>query len=57
MVKEAIPHPISAKKMIDTVNKTEKLQESNETVGTTKSNKTDTVKSLIKSRSTKITDT
>ena len=42
---------------MDTVNKTEKSQAPNKTVDTTKSNKTDTVKSLDKSRSTQRTDT
>ena len=40
------------KKMIYTVNKTEKSQASNKIVDTPKSNKTNTVKSLDKSRST-----
>ena len=57
VVKEFIPHTISEKKKIDTVNKTEKSQASNKTVDTPKSNKTDKVKSIYKSRSTKITDT
>ena len=57
VVKEAITPPISEKKKIDTVNKTEKSQASNKTVDTPKSNKTDTVKSLDKSRSTQRTDT
>ena len=42
---------------MDTVNKTEKWQASNKTVHTPKINKSDTVKSLDKSRSTQITDT
>ena len=57
VAKESITTPISGKKKIDTVNKTEKSQASNKTVDTPKSNKTDTVKSLDKSRSTQITDT
>ena len=56
-VKEAITPPISEKKEIDTVNKTEKPHESNKTVDTSKSNETGTVKSLDKSRSTQRTDT
>ena len=51
VVKEAITHPISEKKKIDTVNKTEKSQESNKKVDTPIINKTDKVKSLDKSRS------
>ena len=42
---------------MDTVNKTEKPQAPNKTVDKTKSNKTDTVKPLDKSRSTQRTDT
>ena len=42
---------------IDTVRKKEKSQASNKTVDTSKRNKTDTVKSLNKSRSTQRTDT
>ena len=48
VVEEAITYPISEKKKIDTVNKTDKSQESNKIVDTTKSNKTDTVKSIYK---------
>ena len=57
MVKEAITPPISAKKKIGTVNKTEKSQASNKTVYTPRGNQTDKVKSIDKSRSTQITDT
>ena len=56
-MKEAITPPISAKKKIDTVNKTEKSQAPNKAVDATKSNKTDKVKSINKSRSNQITDT
>ena len=56
-MKESITPPISEKKKIDTVNKTEKSQASNKKVGTSKSNKTDKVKSIHKSRSTQRTDT
>ena len=48
VVEEAITPPISKKKKIDTVNKTEKSQASNKTVDTSKRNKTDTVKSFDK---------
>ena len=44
VVEEAITPPISAKRKIDTVNKTEKSQASNKTVDTPISNKNDTVK-------------
>ena len=44
MVGEAIAPPISEKKKIDTVNKTEKSQASNKTFDTSKRNKTDKVK-------------
>ena len=54
---KSITSPISEKKKIETVNKIEKSQESNKTVDTFKSNKTDTVKSIEKSRSTQRTDT
>ena len=57
MVKEAITPPISAKKMINTFNKTEKSQASNKTVDTPKSIKTDKVKSIDKSMSTQRTNT
>ena len=57
MAGKAITSPISEKKNIDTVNKTEKSQASNKTVDTSKSNKTDTGKSIDKSRSTQRTDT
>ena len=43
IVEEAITPPISVKKNIDAVNKTEKSQASNKTVDTTKINKTETV--------------
>ena len=42
---------------IDTVNKTEKSQASNQTVDAPKIHKTYTVKSLDKSRSTQVNDT
>ena len=42
--------------MIDTVNKTEKSKASNQPVDTPKSNKTDKVKAIYKSRSTQRTD-
>ena len=54
VVEEAITSPISEKKKIDTVNKIDKSQASNETVDTPKTNKTDTVKSLYKSSSIQI---
>ena len=54
VVEESITPPISVKNKIDTFNKTDKPQASNKTVDTPKSNKTDTVKSLDKSRSTQI---
>ena len=57
VVKESINPPISSKKKIDTVKKTDKSQVSNKTVDTPRSNKTDKVKSLDKSRSNKRTDT
>ena len=57
MVKESITTPISEKKNIETVNKTEKPQASNKTVNKHRSNKTEKVKSIDKSRSTKITET
>ena len=44
VVKESITHPISVKKKIDTVNKTEKSQTSNKTVDTPRSNKSEKVK-------------
>ena len=56
-MKEIITNPISTKKMIDTVNKTEKSQAPNKTVDAPRINKTDKVKSIDKSRSTQITDT
>ena len=56
MVKEAINPPISAKRKIDKVKKTEKLQASNESVNTPRINKTDKVKSIFKARSTQRTD-
>ena len=57
VVKEAITPPISEKKKIDTVNKTEKPQAPNKKVDTPKSNKTDKVKPIYKSRSAQLTDT
>ena len=56
VVKESITPPISGKK-IDTVNRTDRSNASNKTVDTPKSNKTDKVRSIDKSRSTRITDT
>ena len=56
-MEEAITPPISEKKKIGTVKKTEKSQASNKTVDTPKINKTNTVKSIDKSRSDHITDT
>ena len=56
-MEESITPPISEKKKIDTVNKTEKSQASNKTVNTPKSNKIDTGKSLDESRYSQITDT
>ena len=52
VVKEATTSPISAKKNIDTVYKTDKLKTSKETVNTSKNNKTYTINSIDKSRST-----
>ena len=57
MVEEATTYPISAKRKIDTVRKTKKCQALNKTVDTSKINKTDTFKSIYKSRFTQITDT
>ena len=57
VVQESINPPISSKKKIETVNRTEKSQASNKIVDTPKINKTDTVKSLDKSRFTQIIDT
>ena len=57
LVKEAITPPISEKKNIDTINKTEESQAPNKTADTPKSNKTEKVKSIYKSRSTQRTDT
>ena len=57
VAKEAITPPISDKKKINTVKKTEKSQASNITVDTTKINKTHKFKLIDKSRSTQITDT
>ena len=53
VAKESITTPISGKKKIDTVNKTEKSQASNKTVDTPRIK----VKSIDKSRSTQRTDT
>ena len=50
IVEESITSPISSKKNIDTVNKTEKSQTSQKTVPTSK-NKLDTLNSIYKSRS------
>ena len=50
MVEEATTYPISEKRKIDTVKKTEKLQASKKTVEISKRNKTDTVKTKDKSR-------
>ena len=57
MLKEAITPPLSAKKKINAVNKTEKSQASNKTVDTPRSNKTDKAKLIYKSRSTQRTYT
>ena len=57
VVEEAMTPPISSKKEIDTVNKTEKSQAANNTEDKPKRNKTNTIKSLDKSRSIKRTDT
>ena len=57
MVKEFITTPISEKKNIDTVTKTEKSQVSNKTVDTSRSNKPDTFKSIDKSSYIQRTDT
>ena len=57
VVEEAITPHISAKKKIDTVNRTDKSQASNKKKETTESNKADPVKSLQKSRYTQRTDT
>ena len=56
VVKEAIT-PTILKKKVDTVNKTEKPQTSNETVDTSIINKYDKCKSLDESRSNQRTDT
>ena len=57
MVKEVITPPISEKKKkIDTFNKREKSQTYNKTVYTPRSNKTDKVNSIDKSRSDQTTD-
>ena len=56
-MKEAITPPISEKKNIDAFNKADKSQASNKIVDTPRSNKTDKVKSLDKSRSTQRNDT
>ena len=56
-MKESITPPLSEKKKINTVNKIEKSQAYNKTVDTPKSNKTDKVKSIDKSRSIQRTDT
>ena len=52
MVKEANTSPISSKKKIDAVRKKEKLQTSKGTVDTSRNNKTDTLNTIDKSRST-----
>ena len=54
---EGSHHSSYSAKKIDTVNKTEKSQESNKKVDTPKVNKTEKVKSIDKSRSTQGTDT
>ena len=48
VVKKAITTPISEKKKIVTVNKTEKSQAFNKAVNTTRSNKTEKIKSIDK---------
>ena len=57
VVKEAITPPISEKNKIGTFNKTEKSQAYHKTVDTPRSNKTDKVKPVDKSRSNQRTDT
>ena len=56
-MEEAINPPISLKKKIDTINKTDKSQASNKTVDKPKINKTDTFKPLYKLRSAQRTGT
>ena len=51
MVKEANTSPISEKKNIYTVKKTDKSQSYKETVNTSKNNKTEALTSIDKSRS------
>ena len=51
-MKESITPPISPKKEIDTVNKTEKPQKYNKTAYTPRSNKSEKYNYLDKSRST-----
>ena len=57
MVKAAITPPISEENKIDTINKTEKSQASNKKVDAHKSNKSDKLKPMDKSRSTQRTET
>ena len=57
VLKEGIIPPISEKKKIDTVNKTEKSKSFNKKVDMPRSNKTEKVKSIDKSGSTQRTDT
>ena len=57
IVKESTTNPISVKKKIVTVNKTEKSQAPNKNVYTPKSNKTDKGISIDNSRSTQKIDT
>ena len=57
LVREAITPPISEKKKINTVNKTQKSQASNKKVDTLRSNKTEKVKLIDESRSTQRNDT
>ena len=55
-MKKAINPPISSKKKIFAVNKTDQSQAPNKTVDTPKRNKTKKVKSIDKSRFTQRTD-
>ena len=57
VVHKDITSPISEKKKIDTVKKTQKSQASKKTVDTSKRNKNDTIKTIHKSESNQITDT
>ena len=56
LVEEVITYPISVKKKIDTVNKTEKSQTSKKQSLPPKKAKTDTLNSIDKSRSTQRTN-